>query len=74
MIYELTNIENQVHPDMLRTAFSKYAPDFALSYLGNPENLNSEKNVALEISPGYFIILEKFKKFFFNEFCRIRLP
>ncbi len=73
MIYELTNIENQVHPDMLRTAFSKYVPDFSLSYLGNTENPNSEKNVTLEISPGYIIILEKFKKFFFNEFCRIRI-
>ena len=73
MIYELTNIENQVHPDMLRTTFSKYVPDFSPGYLGNPENLSSEKNVTLEISPGYFIILEKFKKFFFNEFCRIRV-
>ncbi len=72
MINELTNIENQVHPDMLKAAFARYVPDFSLNYLGNPGNPGAKENIVLEISPGYFIILEKFKRLFFNELCRIR--
>ncbi len=72
MIYELTNIENKVHPDMLRAAFSSHVTDSSLNYHGNFKNLNTEKNVVFDISPNYFTVLEKFKRFFYNEFCRIR--
>jgi len=72
MINELANIENQVHPARLWAVFSEHIPELSESYPVYPENTDPADKVILKIPTEYFIILEKFKKLFFNELCRIR--
>ena len=72
MISELANIENQVHPASLWAAFSGHIPELSESYPAYAGNTKPSENVILEIPSEYFITLEKFKKLFFNELCRIR--
>ena len=72
MINELANIENQVHPARLWAAFSEHIPELSESYPAYAGNTKPAENVILEIPSEYFITLEKFKRLFFNELCRIR--
>jgi hypothetical protein len=72
MTYELTNIENQIHPEVLRSIFSDFITDFSMDNAESSKKEHAGKNLVFEISPGYFTTLQKFKRFFFDEFCRIR--
>jgi len=71
MINELTNIENQVQPARLRTAFSGHIPGFFESYSAYAGNTKPAENLILEIPSEYFITLEKFKRLFSSEYNRI---
>jgi hypothetical protein len=72
MVNELTNIENQVHPASLWAAFSEHIPELPENFPEFPNGTVSHKTAILKIPNGYFTTLEKFKRLFFNELCRIR--
>ncbi len=71
MINELTNIEHQVHPARLRTAFSGHIPELSESFPDYAGNTKPAENLVPGIPSEYFITLEKFKKLFSSEYNRI---